>query len=82
MFLAAICSLSHLRSVVLDRGIQLGVSFGDQVKGRSPIKLKLLIEVPNVVHVNIKVLGSIMFFISSPWGVRPRGIHFRENLGQ
>ena len=37
----------------------LGKILGDQVKGRSPKKLKSLIEVPNVVHVKVHVLASI-----------------------
>ena len=38
---------------------------GDQVKGRSPKKLKSLIEVPNVVHVKVHVLGLNIILISS-----------------
>ena len=40
--------------------------FGDQVKGRSPKKLKSLIEVPYVVHVKVHVLSFIMILMSSP----------------
>ena len=39
----------------LDRVIHFGDTLGDQVKGRSPKKLKSLIEVPNVVHVTVRV---------------------------
>ena len=39
-------SLSHLRSVFLNRVIPFGENLGDQVKDRSPKKLKILIEVP------------------------------------
>ena len=49
----------------LDRVIDFGVTLGDQVKGRSPKKLKLLIEVPNVVHVKVHVLSFNMILISS-----------------
>ena len=66
MFLASIWSFSHLRSVFLDRVIDFGEILGDQVQGRSPKKLKLLIEVPNVVHVKVHVLGFNMILISSP----------------
>ena len=41
----------------LDRALHFGENLGDQVKGRSPKKLKSLIEVPNVVHVKINVLS-------------------------
>ena len=37
----------------------------DQVKGRSPKKLKSLIEFPNVVHVKVHVLSFNMILISS-----------------
>ena len=35
-------------------------------KGRSPKKLKSLIEVPNVVHVKVNVVSFNMILISSP----------------
>ena len=38
---------------------------GDQVKGRSPKKLKSLIEAPNAVHVKVHVLNFWMLFLSS-----------------
>ena len=53
----------------LDRVIQFGETFGDQVMGRSPKKLKSLIEVPKVVHVKVHVLSFNMILISSPWRV-------------
>ena len=65
MFLASIWSFSHLRSVFLDRVIHFGETLGDQVKGRSPQKLKSLTEVPNVVHVKVYVLSFNMILISS-----------------
>ena len=66
MFLASIGSFSHLCSVFLDRVIHFGETLGDQVKGRSPKKLKSLREVTNVVHVNVHVLSFNMILISSP----------------
>ena len=58
--------LLSLRSVFLDRVIHFGETLGDQVKGRSPKKLKLLIEAPNVVHLKVHVLSFNMILISSP----------------
>ena len=46
--------------MLLDRVIHFGETLGDQVKGRSPKKLKSLIEVPNVVHVKVHVLSLNM----------------------
>ena len=57
---------SHLRSVFLDRVIHFRETLGDQVNGRSPKKVKLLIEVPNVVHVKVHVLSFNMILISPP----------------
>ena len=54
---------------------------GDQVKGRSPKKLKCLIEFPNVVQVKEQVLCFNMILISSPLRVLHRVIHFGGNLG-
>ena len=39
----------------LNRVIHFGETLGDQVKGRSPKKLKSLIEVPNLVHVKVHI---------------------------
>ena len=66
MFLASILSFSHLRSVFLDRVIHFGETLGDQVKGRSPKKVELLLEVPNVVDVKVHILSFNMILISSP----------------
>ena len=49
----------------LDRVIHFGETLGDQVKGRSPKKLKSLIGVPNVVHVKVHVLSFNMILILS-----------------
>ena len=65
MFLASIRFLSHLRSEFLDRVIHFGETLVDQVKGRSPKKLKSLTEVPHLVHVKLYVLSFNMILISS-----------------
>ena len=49
----------------LDRVIHYGGNFGDQVKGRSPKKLKSIIEVPDVAHVKVHVLIYEMKLISA-----------------
>ena len=61
-----ILSLSHLRSVFLHRVILFGGNLGDQVKRRSPNKLKLLIADRSVLHVKVHVLRFKMLLISSP----------------
>ena len=38
----------------VDRVIHFGETLGDQVKGRSPKKLKSLTQIPYVVHVKVK----------------------------
>ena len=53
----------------LDRVIDIGETFGDQVKGRSPTKLKPLIEVSNVVHMKAPVLIFKILLISSQYRV-------------
>ena len=40
--------------------------FWDQVRDRSPEKLKSLIEVPYILDVNVHVLSFNMILISSP----------------
>ena len=50
----------------VDRVIHFGGNLRDQVKGRSPKKLKLLIVVPFVAHLKIQVLSCNMNLISSP----------------
>ena len=49
----------------LDLVIGFGGTLGDQVKGRSPKKVKSLTEVPNLVHVKVHVLSFNMILISS-----------------
>ena len=55
--------------MVLVRVIHFGETLGDQVKGCSPKKLKSLIEVHNLVHVNVHVLSFNIILISSQWRV-------------
>ena len=66
MFLASSWSLSHFRSVFLDRVIHFGETLGDQVKGRSPKKLKSLMIVPNPVYVKVHVLNFILLLLLYP----------------
>ena len=40
--------------------------FGDHVKGRSPKRLKLKIEVSYVAHLKLQVLSFNMILVSSP----------------
>ena len=65
MFLASTSSFSRLRSVFQDRVIHFGETLGGQVKGRTPKRLKLLIEVPEVVHMKVHVLSFNMIVLSS-----------------
>ena len=53
----------------------------DQVKGRSPKKLKKLIEVPNVVHRKVHVLSFNMILIASPQRFLTPSYPIREDLG-
>ena len=56
-----------------------GETLGDQAKGRSRKKLKSLIEVPYVAHLNVQVLSFNMNLISSRY---PRPSYpFGEKLG-
>ena len=64
----------------LDRVIHFGETLGDQVKGRSPKKLKSLIEFPNVVDVKVQVLRFNMILILLLSVFLHRVIHFWENL--
>ena len=56
--------------------------FGDRVKGRSPKKLKLMIEVPYVVHLKVQVLSFNMILISSAWRVCRPSYSFRGKFGR
>ena len=53
----------------IDGVIHIGETLGDQVKGRSPKKLKSLIEGPNVVIVKGHVLSFNMCLFSFQWRV-------------
>ena len=65
----------------LDRVIHFGETLGDQVNGRSPKKLKSLIEVPNVVYVKVHLLSFNMILSHLSSMFLHRVIHFWENLG-
>ena len=54
---------------------------GDQVKGRSPKKLKSLIELPNVVHLKVQVLSFNVILISSPQRVLTPSYPFLGKFG-
>ena len=54
---------------------------GDQVKSRSPKKLKSLIEVPNIVHMKVHVLSFNMILSHHSSVFLHRVIHFWENMG-
>ena len=54
----------------------------DQVKGRSPIKLESLIEVPNVVHMKVHVLSFNMILISSQLRVLTPSYPFLGKFGR
>ena len=59
-------NLISFRSVFLDRVIHFGKKLGDLVKGRSPKKLKSLMEDPYVAHLKVQVLIFNMTLFSSP----------------
>ena len=64
----------------LDRVIHFGETLGGQVKGRSPKKLKSLIDVPNAVHVKVHVLNFNMILTSFPYRVLTPSYPFKENI--
>ena len=43
----------------LDKFIYFGKNLGDQVKDRSPINVKSLIEVPYVAHLKVQVIHFV-----------------------
>ena len=55
--------------------------FGDQVKGHSPKKLKSLIEVPYIAHLNVQDLRFNMNLISSRKRVPRPSYSFRGKFG-
>ena len=80
MFCSSILSFSHLRIVFPNRCIHVEATLGDQVKGRSPKKLKSLIEVPNLVQVEVHVLSFNMIVTSSPRRVLTIWEPFRSDM--
>ena len=66
----------------LDRVIHFGGTLGDQVKGRSPKKLKSLLEVPNLVIRKVHVLSFNIILISSQWRVLTPRYPFRRKFGR
>ena len=60
----------------LERVMHFGEALGDQVKGRSPKKLKLLIEGPNVDVGKVHVLSFNVFLFYSCWLVLTVVYHF------
>ena len=65
----------------LDRVIHFRETLGDQVKGRSPKKLKSLIEVTTVVHVKVQVLSFNIILTHLRSVLLHRVINFLETLG-
>ena len=82
MLLASLRSFSHLRSVFLNRVIHFGEILGDQDKGRSPKKLKSLIDFPIVAHLKVQVLRFNMNLIFSPKRIPRPGYSFGGKLGR
>ena len=82
MFSSSIRAFSHLRSVFLDRVIHFGETLGDQVKGRSPKKLKSLIVVPYVCQVKVHVFSFNVILLSFPWRVPGPSYPFRRHFGR
>ena len=65
----------------LDRVIHFGETLSDQVKGRSPKKLKWLMGVPNLVHLILHVLSFNMTFPSSSERVPRPSFPFQRSFG-
>ena len=65
----------------LDQAIHFGKNLVDQVKGRSPIALRSLIEVPKVAPLNVHALSFNMnlFLLCSVF--LDRVIHFGGKMG-
>ena len=74
-------TLSFIRITLLDCVIHFGENLGDKVKGRSPKKLKSLIEVPYIVDEKVHDLSFNIILISSPQRVPTPSYQFRVNLG-
>ena len=65
----------------LDKFIHFGKNLGDQVKDRSPKKVKSLTEVPYVALVKVQFPNVHTSFFSSPKHDPSPSYPFRENLG-
>ena len=65
----------------VERVTHFGETLGDQVKGRSPKKLKSLIEVLNLVHVKVHLLSFNMFPFSSQLHVLTPSYPFSGKFG-
>ena len=57
-------------------------SWVDQVKVRSPKKLKLLIAVPNEAHLKVHILSYNIILMASPSRVPGRNCDFLEKFGR
>ena len=66
----------------LDRVVHFGKNLGEQVKGRSPKKIKLLIAVPYVAQLIVQVLSFNVNLISSPYRVPRPSYPFRGKSGR
>ena len=66
----------------LVRVIHFEENLGDQVKGRSPKKLKSLIRVPYVVHLKVQLLSFYVILISSLYCVPRPSYLFRGQFGR
>ena len=61
--------------------MHFGKNLGEQVNGRSPKKLKSLIEIPSVVHLKVQVLSFNMNLCLFRSAFLDQVIRLRENLG-
>ena len=66
----------------LDKFIHFGENLGDQVKDRSPKKVKSSIEVPYVALLKVQVLSFNMNLVSSPLRVPRSSYPFRGKIGR
>ena len=66
----------------IEQVIHFGKNLGEQVKGRSPRKLKFSIAVPYVAHLIVQVLSFNMNLISSPYLVPRPSYPFRGKFGR
>ena len=64
----------------LDQVIHFGKNFGDQVKDRSPKKVKSLIEVPYVELLKVQFLSFNMNLFSSPKRVPRASYPFQDRF--